>query len=101
MNINFTSNAMNELICHFLSTLTDQEIVNLFNGCISAPNPDNAYALIYNSADPQFYFTDTFNEDVKPNSHYILVGLFYLHEINDLSALKAKVQSLKTKWCGS
>ena len=92
---------MNELICHFLSTLTDQEIVNLFNGCISAPNPDNAYALIYNSAYPQFYFTDTFNQDLKLNSHYMVVGLFYLNEINDLSALKEKIQSLKTKWCGS
>ncbi len=92
---------MNSLICHFLSTVTNKEIIDLFNGCIKNPTSANDYALIYSSNNPQFYFIDSFGQNVQSNPDYTVAGFFTLDEINDNSLLQNKIQALRQIWCGS
>lgn len=89
---------MNSLICHFLSSISHQQIIDLFHKCIANPVDKNSYALIYNSDHPQYYFSNSFVQNPVTVPPYVIVGLFSLSEIDNAELLQNAIEKLKKKW---
>ena len=98
MNLEQSNNDRNGTICEYL-TYNKHGIIELFNKTFSNPSSKIYYALVYYYEEPQFYFLEALNQDLKPVGERDIIGYFKLEEIKDSALFDKKIDFLKQTWC--